>query len=216
MNLQTFGRLCDEMRRDAIAITCTLGPTRSPQASSLCLIKAPCGWTSDILPKRPIQYCVNDDERSTVSLALIKSNTSILNAYANKLPIMCINVSRLIYTVEAYKVLECFKTYDEYINAALTFYIETDMKLCDRTQQANQRFSNFLHRLRSSGYKEYIFALAQALNMSVDMNYSDSAFVRYKRANIDKTPANGFITALRNGHKWYVKTSRHSLLEIIN
>lgn len=150
------------------------------------------------------------DPVATVSLALIQQHSPILEEYANKLPIMCMNVSRYTYTVEAFY----FKNPQNKncITESLEFYLRTDINNRNCEEPPNEQFSNFLHRLKSNGYEDYIFDLANSLNLNVDLIYEPRILYRFIRTTT--TPI-GYITAYcdnRNGSlRWYVKTTKYPL-----
>lgn len=163
-----------------------------------------CGFVKHYIQNNAVLYCTpRADSRATVSLALVNRQSGLLKKYANKLPIMTINVARLLYTIEAffYTVSDDPEKRNECSRHALEFYISTDLtdnyddddndteSLAMRHMPANQQFSNFLHRLRSNGYLRYIFALAAKLNFNVDFVSSQNPRVvtRYMRTNYNNT-----------------------------
>lgn len=166
-----------------------------------------CGFRRSVELKNPVNCRVETDFRAVVSLALIKKQSAILGTYANKLPIMTMNVSRYLYTVEAFNFQNTTKNS---LSEAINFLITTDIKYREKCQ-ANLEFSNFLHRLRSSGYTEYIFELARKLNLNVDLVLNRAIVIRYINISNNKTNKStsiGFLTAIRDADKWYVKTTK--------
>lgn len=177
-----------------------------------------CGFRRSFEKKIPLECCVTIDQRAVVSLALVRRQSTILGAYANKLPIMALNVSRLLYTIEAFSYRDYNANNHTPIQQALDFYVKTDIAHRDYTLPPNQQFSEFLHCLRTTGYLEYIFTLARELNLNVDLIMGSNVVVRYIR--IDESHADqpsigiGFLTVLheKNGSKWYVKTTKEPIV----
>lgn len=192
-----------------------------------------CGFECKVLRRNTVKCIDSCDSRAVVSLALLEQK-SILSAYANKTPIMCVNVSRLRYTLQA---LEFAKKPPDPISEALDFFILTDIKRIETEQKAsrytipaNAQFSKLLHSLRSSGYETYIFALAERLNLNVDLvrcsasdtENSAKTLFRYKRVDhstdqrargTDRGVGVGVITAINYRDRWYVKTHETSILD---
>lgn len=182
----------------------------------------PCGYEKATLKtcRRAVNCFANSDARALVSLALFNANTPFLQDYANKLPLMCVNVRRFKYTVQAFEFASqhmdltglCreyngFKS--DLVTLGLNFIIKSDLKTLDLKHLPNLRFSNFLHRLKLSGSITYIFSLAKNLHYDVDLLYIDKqnlndvlSVFRYK---LSKNPNNnksiGVLTAV------YVKSS---------
>ena len=136
------------------------------------LPNAYCGFECKVLRRRTVRCIDSYDSRAVVSLALLERK-SVLAAYANKTPIMCINVSRFRYTLQAFEFVARFS---DPIAEALDFFVKTDIQQLEEHQRLsthrippNAQFSELLHRLRSSGYEEYVFALAERLNLNVDL-----------------------------------------------
>lgn len=174
------------------------------------------GFRRYIESKKPIACQQQIDTRAVVSLALLHQYNDILGSYANKLPILTINVSRFMYTVEAFNFRN--QTQQNTINQqALNFYIQQDIKFCERFIEypANQRFSIFLHLLRSNGYREYYFNLARQTNLNIDYIVTQHTVIRYIRTD-DSLESNsigfGFLTVLRDGIKWFVKTTKDPIV----
>lgn len=181
--------------------------------------------------KWPLKCVVDLDCRSVVSLALINRQSEILQCYANKLPIMVINTARLLYTTEAFALqLQRVGGGEASVSQrALEFYIETDLKHCStfstynansnniddfnndsQPYPPNEKFSNFIHRLRSNGYMDYIFELARRLNLNVDYVVDRNIVCRYKRvetSNTNVSLGSGYLTVVQNENRWYVKTT---------
>lgn len=198
-----------------------------------CILPSRCGFNKSYIKNEAVLHCIPiADSRATVSLALINSQCSILQKYANKLPIMTINVSRLLYTIEAFVFVSSDNPAqrNDCLRNALEFYIDTD--LCFNVKHskhlpANERFSEFLHRLRSNGYYDYIFELATRLNLNVDViNHNNIRVVtRYQR--IDRKLKNeissrqtvigvGYLTAVQqNENRWYVKITKTPIVNAV-
>lgn len=201
------------------------------------LPKSYCGFECKTLRRKTIRCVDSYDSRAVVSLALLAQN-SILSAYANKTPIMCVNVSRLRYTLQAFEFVGKFV---DPISEALDFFIVTDIQRLEDEQKtsthpipANAQFSRLLHSLRSSGYEQYIFALASRLSLDVDLvrcsanDSSDSAktLFRYKRVepmpyhgdaaknlSADRGIGVGVLTAVNYKNRWFVRTLESSIID---
>lgn len=178
-----------------------------------------CGFKRTFEKIIPLECRTSIDSRSVVSLALVKRQSTILGAYANKLPIMSINVSRLLYTIEAFKFRDYNQGSQTPIQQALDFYVRTDIAHRNTNLAPNHQFSEFLHCLRTTGYLEYIFDLARTLNLNVDLIVDNIMFVRYIRVDVSSRELHsigiGFITVLHrqnNGSKWYVKTTKEPII----
>jgi hypothetical protein len=212
------------------------------------LTRERCGFKRSFERRPPLVCRINVDHNSVVSLALIRRRNTILGSYANKLPIMTINISRLLYTIEAFmfcdpgvctgidrRKFKKFKPNDDsrmptVIESALDFYLRTDIESRPPNLPANRQFSDFLHRLRSTGYLGYIFALATRLNFNIDLLINDTTCVRYHRveASTKQTKIGvGYLTVLvhrkrihyavaSNEHyesQWYVKISAEPIVK---
>lgn len=175
-----------------------------------------CGFRKSFVPLQNLHCQIETDICALVSLALLNQRSPILEAYSNKLFIMTINVSRLIYTLEAFTLRN--KTTDsEPMQQALEFYIKTDLKHIPKELPPNQQISHFLHRLKLSGYSEYIFALANEIDLNIDYIFDAKIAARYIRttetAEKPCSTAIGVLTAIHEPHnEWYVKTTRAPIL----
>lgn len=170
-----------------------------------------CGFKRTIEQKKPVNCILETDSRAVVSLALLRKQSILLGTYANKLPIMTMNVSRYLYTVEAFSYRNANKNATA---QAVDFLISTDIKFRMKCSP-NLEFSNFLHRLRSSGYTDYIFELARTLKLNVDLVFNSTLVVRYLNINAEsstKSRAVGFLTAIHDVDRWYVKTTRNPIV----
>lgn len=178
---------------------------------SLKIPKEQCGFKMSYIPVPNLKCQVDVDMRAVVSLALVNKKSTLLEAYANKLPIMTISVPRLLYTIEAFSLRD--KTSDTSSEQqALEFYIKTDLKHRDKSLEPNHQFSQFLHRLKSNGYREYIFDLAKEINLNVDYIMDAKVAARYIKTegepNKQYSSSIGFITAIHESNSnWYVKTT---------
>lgn len=181
------------------------------------------GFRRTVIPNVPTICKVTIDPNAVVSLALVRQQSSLLCEYANKLPILTLNVVRYNYTVEAFSFVKPPMKNKTFAQAALDFYITTDINNRDHQLPPNEQFSNFLHCLRSTGYVDYIFALARLLNLNVDMVVGHRYVFRYIRTNdldlmcTSRNPtnfANGYMTVVyqRNGANWYVKTTQTPII----
>lgn len=183
--------------------------------------KSRCGYRLETLHRQQVCITMKVDTRGLVSLACWDRTAGYLQAYASKLPLMCINVSRLIYTTDAfvYRYRSTDATTD-----ALQFYIGTDIHEenpvyasdCPPDESSlppsNELFSNLVHRLRQTGYEEYVFALADHLQLNVDLVKCDNLLFRYTRST---PPTFGVLTAVRYETDWYVKTTADHLINTI-
>lgn len=99
-------------------------------------------------------------------------NDDIFMRYRNKLPIIVLNVARLVWTFETFRHrLESNEAYDEerIMRLSVDFYLATDYKyLVKNNCRPNLNFSNYLHKLRSNGYFEYAMDLAMKNFLDVD------------------------------------------------
>lgn len=177
-------------------------------------IKPQCGYKMSFVPLHDLRCTIEVDSRAVVSLALVNKKSSILESYANKLPIMTINVSRLLYTIEAFALKN---TGVNLTQQALEFYIKTDLKNRDKTLPPNHQFSQFLHRLKSSGYPEYIFDLAREMQLNVDYVIDSKVAARYIKIDGDinnqYSSSIGFITSIQDSNAyWYVKTTKAPII----
>lgn len=129
-----------------------------------------------------------------VSLALLNQNLEILQAYANKLPLMVVNASRLAYTFSAFEVFDSptwpqfnrennCNNVDPVLNTpasqAIRFYLEYEILRMEKSKAPNERFSQLLHRLKRPWSERYMFALATELRMNVDLIKSTGWIFRY-------------------------------------
>lgn len=160
------------------------------------LPKQHCGYECNVYKRRSVKCNTEYDPRAVVSLALLNWKTPILQAYANKIPLMCINASRLQYTLDAfdyggYRATALAAENDnDTVGLALQFLIETDITQIPVSLEPNERFSQLLHTLRSSGYENYIFALARRLELDVDLaqckqDCNVNIVFRYKRRDTE-------------------------------
>lgn len=195
--------------------------TAAAAKASDSIPKSRCGYRLETLRRQQIRINVKVDTRALVSLACWDRTAGYLQAYASKLPLMCINVSRLIYTTDAfvYRNRSTDATTD-----ALQFYIGTDIRVespaytssdCPPDESRllppfNELFSNLVHRLRQTGYEEYVFALADHLQLNVDLVKCDNLLFRYTRS---RPPTFGVLTAVRYEADWYVKTTADHLIK---
>jgi len=126
-----------------------------------------------------------------------------MEAYMSKLPLMCINVNRLVYTARAFD----FRKNPEWNIGlrALDFYLKYETSHGNRQStvngisggsslETNLDFSTLLHRLRSSGTLDYTLELARCLEYDVEVVFSrdrDKVYVY----NNKKNRAQGVLTA---------------------
>ena len=178
------------------------------------------GFQRQFSKQEPLILHQTMDVRSVVTLAEVNSDATMLTFYKNKLPIMGVNVSRVDATVEAFVVAGLF---ENATNDGLEFYLRTDLKTAsaDMTVPPNERFSNWLHILKSTGSYEYYFALARLFNLAVDIVLSESSHTLFHFQPTDEkgdpVQENGYITAFieTSGNSmptWYVSVSKCSML----
>lgn len=172
--------------------------------------KDQCGFKMSFIPVHHLKCQVFIDSRAVVSLALVNPMSLLLESYANKLPMMAINVSRLSYTIEAFTLQNKNVLNTSVAQQALDFYFETDVKHRDKSLPPNEQFSKFLHRLKSPGYLEYIFDLARKTDLNVDYVADSKVAARYIKIKGDPTrqfsTSIGFLTAIHEpNNEWYVK-----------
>lgn len=191
-----------------------------------------CGFECEIRKRATLRCVDSQDARAVVSLALLRQIRA-LSAYANKTPIMCINVNRFVYTVAAFEFVE--QTEDP-VSEALEFYVSEDVRqsddlltnssTTDPMTPPNERFSDLLHRLRSTGYEAYVFSLAERLNFDVDLvkchndkSSPTKTLLRYRRIyppterNSHSTRIGvGTLTAVDHGDRWFVKITTSPLI----
>lgn len=202
---------------------------------------APCGFErAELLTCRPFNCYADTDARAQVSLALLNPNARYLLDYANKLPIMSINVRRFKYTVKALRYAEkhsdlrhLFRKYDDttcetdLITLGLNLIVDTELQSLNLREQPNQRFSTLLHRLRRTGTLEYTFYLANMLKFNVDLVYINTntskrkceTVYRYKLSSTLRTRAIGTLTAVyvkrQNAEsEWFVYVHPEALLNV--
>lgn len=183
-----------------------------------------CGFVHEVCKRNTLTCIGSYDPKAVVSLALFKRK-DILSAYANKTPIMCVNVNRLMYTVAAF---EFSNNFIDPVNEALDFLISSDIQRLDDEQHdssvnipPNQMFSNLLHILRSTGYERYLFRLAKHLNLNVDLvkcqsataNANNKTLLRYSRVSPNDIKIGiGTLTAVNHGDNWFVKVTATSVI----
>lgn len=174
-----------------------------------CLLpKSYCGYTCHVYRRHLLSCTVTDaDPLAVVSLSLLNWQLPALKLYASKIPLMCVNVNRLEYTLNAFKyggfkaAALAASSDGDAVSLALNFLIETDIEYISSSSlssssstmdrngedEANARFSKLLHLLRSNGYEQYIFALGKHLDLDIDLAYCQkkntehNVVFRYKR-----------------------------------
>lgn len=204
---------------------------------------APCGYERvKLLTCRPFNCYADTDPRAQVSLALLNPNARYLADYANKLPIMSINVRRFKYTVKALRYAEkiidlthLFNKYDDttcdndIITLGLNLIVDKELQSLDLCERPNQRFSTFLHRLKRTGSLEYTFHLAYILKFDVDLVYINTnttatkrkceTVYRYKLSSAVRPRAIGTLTVVYvKRHdaesEWFVYVHPKALLNV--
>lgn len=200
---------------------------QTTQISSKRLVSLAC---LDECANLPQELCGSStiDEYGSVELHS-SGRPSFVEMYGSKLPLMCVNVSRLAYTTELFRYYsykttaianrvpdktsrpESFEALNFYLkidtlNAAATF----DCRARARTQP-NLEFSTLLHRLQSDGYIEYIVALARRLQLNIDLLIDRNPHIVYVYKNSRCSQALGVLTAYYHASRWYVTVSDKSL-----
>lgn len=203
---------------------------------------APCGFEQvNVRNCKPFNCYADTDPRATVSLALINPKSKYLEDYANKLPLMTINVRRFKYTVKALQYasnrIDLSSLFCEYmddnlnedlVTLALNIMIRSDLMSLNIQDPPNLRFSNFLHRLKCTGSLEFIFNIAKNLKFHIDLIYIDSCvkslckeretLYSYKLDNTLRGNAIGTLTVVyvkrQNAEsEWFVYVHPKSLLK---
>lgn len=188
--------------------------------------KEQCGFTMRILKCDRLPILDYIDVRRVVSLACLDelmdeslcSDVSFLEKYSSKIPLMCINAGRLIYTTRAF-VFRNRPDWDS-VTEALNFYLKIDSSYLEnqyasvdrREREPNLEFSKLLHCLRSSGYVEYIFELARHLKYHVELVLNESQNLVYVYKYTDEQPTYGVLTAFYNETQWYFYVSYNSIV----
>lgn len=245
-SLSTIGQFFSRYALESDRYFTSITPLAESPSCLGFLPRAYCGFACEVTRRATIDCVSSDDSNAVVSLALMNRRSETLSAYANKTPIMCLNVSRLSYTLEAFNFANRF---DNPVREALDFFIKTDIKSLntDKLESSveippNLLFSNLLHTLRSCGYEQYIFSIAETLCLDVDLvkcrsttRSSDpvKTLFRYRRllapsevivgssssSSINKSSGNkpatvriGVITAVQNGDRWYVRTTKSNII----
>lgn len=141
-----------------------------------------------------------------------------LEAYVSKLPLMCINVGRLVYTTRAFG----FRNRPDWNVGlrALDFYLRYDTGHTQKRPQSygidsgsrtsNVEFSTLLHRLRSSGYLEYVLGLGKYLEYDVEVVLARNRRQAYVYKYVEGQVTHGVLTAFYDASRWYVCVSATS------
>lgn len=172
-------------------------------------IKNYCGFKLDIVRRNNVVCKIIDDPRAVISLSLLRKQNTIIPEYINKLPIICINVSRLKYTIAAFRFVNDNENVE---NDALTFLLRVDLRQRNINDPPNLQFSKILHLFRSNGYEEYMFELARCLNLNVDLLGASNIVYRYTRVDLEKNirPPIGYLTIKydHDGQQWFVSLTK--------
>lgn len=175
--------------------------------------------------KFPVEGIARIDNLHVINLSNMDRRLDLFKRFADRLPLMNINVVRFYFTAQAFIVCQqAARGGPTPSQQALEFYIETDYKY-RKLNKVNEgiEFSNFLHLLGSGAYFDYIFDLAEKLNLVIDLSYTSKRdqFERYiKRQFPTKRPYKpaGYMNVIiddSNGaeeSKWYVNTNRVSVM----
>lgn len=104
--------------------------------------------------------------------------------------------------------------------ASLLFYLKND--ICESKKDIDKRltpdleFSNFFHRLRSCGYKNYVFNLAKHLAYDIELMRMFVKDIVYVFKYVGRHTF-GVLTVFHNDeHKWYVKVTPSSIMRHTN
>ena len=185
---------------------------------------APCGFDRvQIQTCRPFNCYADTDARAQVSLALLNPNARYLIDYANKLPLMTINVRRFKYTVRALQYATNFMSledlfckyndttsYNDLVTLGLNLIVDRELQNLSTRERPNQRFSTLLHRLRRTGSLDYTFYLANTLKYNVDLIYINTlAAVRCKRETVYRYKLSNVLRAEAIGTLTVVYVKRH-------
>lgn len=199
-----------------------------------------CGFVMDIMRRDHYENPgVPDfiDFRRVVSLACLRElyksiigptdsadrEVAFIDLYQSKLPIMCVNYQRLVFTIRAFEFLHKINR-----NAridAIDFLLNHDLKLNAggvsggkdlhkkaTVVPANKQFSILLHRLRSSGYREYFFELALHLEYDLEFMRTTVTDRVYVYKNFQKK-SRGVLTVFHDdASRWFATISKNSLL----
>lgn len=120
----------DDVRMSALILGRTFckragNVSRSKEVPSGSIPGLKYGFSFDSIPRSKRLLTFETDVRALVSLAAFDRTMPFLGPFVNKLPLMCINVSRLRYTTEAFSA---DVRITDPVTEALRFYIETDLK----------------------------------------------------------------------------------------
>ncbi|ACH96183.1 GrBNV_gp84-like protein [Oryctes rhinoceros nudivirus] len=205
------------LKRKAIDTGKLFVVSKESTESKLKAPKPQCGFQMSFIAVQHLRCQIEVDHKAVVSLALVNQKSPILESYANKLPIMTINVARLLFTIEAFTLKNKDTFRKPPVQQALEFYIRTDLKHRSKKLPPNHQFSQFLHRLKSSGYPEYIFDLAREVELNVDYIIDSKIAARYIRTEGEPekrySPSIGYLTAIHEpNNEWYVKTTQGPIL----
>ncbi|ATY70237.1 GrBNV gp84-like protein [Tomelloso virus] len=200
------------LKRRAIDCGKLIAVKRSKNELNVPLPQA--GYSMSLISIPYLRCQTQVDIHAVVSLALLNHRSPILEAYGNKLFIMTINVSRFLYTLEAITLRNENTFRSPPIQQALEFYVKTDLKYRCKKVPPNQQFSQFLHRLQSCGYIEYIFDLAREVNVNIDYIVDSKVAARYIKSDDElENPPIGYLTVIHESNtEWYVKTAKDSIL----
>lgn len=127
---------------------------------------------------------------------------NLLCYYANKLPIMCVNASRLKY------VIDCFKYIQGTQIDALNFIIQTSIQqVHDSEDPSNLKFSRLLHNLKSTGDEFFFCKLAERIGLDIDIVKTNNLIYRYTLKEI-KTIRQPVLTCFLYNGFWYGVVSK--------
>lgn len=221
--------MLEQFRKELIrkGTTFDCGATTKIQSNRMQLLKLLpkqySNYTMTMIPRPIIHVTTKIDPRSLVSFALLERSLNI-EPYVSKLPIMCLNVHRLNYTRAAFSIYYPEKMLS---TKAVDFLLNYSIRRLDRLKDGNERFSDLLHELRSSGNEDYIQKLAEELKFDIDIVKSGGFAYRYKyvhyrnlhqshSAILPTTPYTdivpGHLTAVFNDGIWYVHISKYPLI----
>lgn len=98
---------CNAFACDGCRSGASMNDTLHNCENSISLPREHYGYRGTVLRYKPLAYRSRYDARAVVSLAAFDKEAPVVIDYANKLPIICLNVRRFAYTVEAFR----FKRY---------------------------------------------------------------------------------------------------------
>jgi hypothetical protein len=162
--------------------------------------------------RKEISWISADDPNDGVSLALLNNKASCLKGFADKLPLMVINVHRFRYTWDAFR----FKKYPDPVMEALNFFLQYEITKVtkDKSIENNEKFSNLLHQLQSTGNEDYVMELARTLLFEeVHIVKAGKLVYKYRaEESFGSVTLQGYLTAVYNQNCWYVSPTNNPII----